>query len=80
MEIIGSKPSSRSVSGYKETVVTWLNPKCQTVSNGDVPITTEISMALDIIEKLNHNAELDKIMYGYTQRKKPPMRQHQRVQ
>ncbi len=66
MEIIGSKPPSRS--GYKETVVTWLNPKCQAVSNGDIPITAEISVALDMIADRCHMQRLKRIMDGYTKR------------
>ena len=80
MEIIGSKPPSRRVSGYKETVVTWLNPKCQAMSNGDVPVTEGIYKALRFIEERCRMQRLERIMDGYTQRKTPPMRQHQRAQ
>ena len=76
-EIIGSKPPSR-VSGYKETVVTWLNPKCQAMSNGDVPVTDGIDKALKLIEDRFRMQRLEGIMDSYT-KKTPPMQQHQRA-
>ena len=78
-EIIGSKPPSRRVSGYKETVVTWLNPNCQLISNCDVPITDDISKAIKLAEELEHAAAVNRLVDDIV-KKTPPMQQHQRAQ
>ncbi len=65
-EITGGKPPIRS--GYKETVVIWLNPKNQTMSNSDVPVTDEIDKALKFIEDRCHMRKLEEIMDGYTKK------------
>ena len=46
--------------GYKETLITWLNPKCQVMSNNDIPINEEIAAALDMILKQIKCARIDR--------------------
>lgn len=77
MEMVRGKPPSRS--RYKETTVIWLNPKCPAVNNCDVSVTDGIDKALKLIGDRCYMQRLEKIMDGYTKKKKPPMRQHQRA-
>lgn len=65
-EIIESKPPIRS--GYKETIVTWINPKCQAMSNYDIPITDGIDKALKLIGDRCYMQRLENIMDGYIKR------------
>lgn len=48
--------------GYKETTVTWLNPKCQVISNSDIPIVGDIAVALGMIPELVKRARIDRLV------------------
>lgn len=50
----------KSNAGYKETLVTWLNPDCQIISNDDIPISEDIALALDLIQEMVRRARVDR--------------------
>ncbi|MCM1225970.1 MAG: hypothetical protein NC320_00920 [Clostridium sp.] len=55
-------------NGYKETEIIRLSARTTWLSNNDIPISENIAVALNAIAQLMHNAEVDRIMDGYTQK------------
>lgn len=58
-EILPPSPN-RPHAGYKETKVIWLSAGVMMLSNDDIPINEDISLALDIIPELVRCAKVDR--------------------